>query len=747
MDEAGRLAEVRAYGIMDTPAEPDFDALTQLAAYLCETPMALVTLVDEHRQWYKSRHGLDTCETDRQDSFCAHLLQQHTPLIITDAHADPRFADNPQVTGPPWLRFYAGVPLVAPSGAVLGSLCVLDTRPRDLTPRQLTHLTQLGDQVCAQLLLRRQARELDAEIGARRAAVEALQSNERLLRGVLSHPDAIIFAKDRDGRYLLCNSTGHELFGVPDGSLLGRSDDDVLDPTSAAVLRSTDLRVVDAGEHLTVTESFAQAGGIRRDYQTTKFPLRDTDGAIYALAGISTDITTRLAAERALRQSEHRWRQLFDASPVGIGLIDEYGIYIAVNPALCKLLGRSSEVVLDHPAVDFVHPADRLDVSQTDALLDAAQDGIAHTETRVLLPDGGHRWVWSTLARTTGPDGQPWTIAHRQDITERLSAEHAARDSRADLSAVVEVVQRVQTAADARRIVVEAGVELTGADLVYLLEPTPDGSCLEVTSTSNIGRRGPRLTLPIGDVAVFGADPRVTAFLSGEPVLITHRLPDTPGVTPIAPGVSFLVPIRSRSGVSAMLAAEWAAPGPGADDRRTQMVSMLAEQAGMALHQRSLLTELETLAHTDELTGLPNRRSWETRLRSLLTTVPAGRGLVVALIDFDHFKVYNDTLGHAAGDVLLAGFARRARALLKTGDMLARWGGEEFALSLVDCSPTDAAGVLERVRGAMPDGQTCSIGYVVVDASDRPDDIMGRADTALYRAKNGGRDRICRDDD
>ncbi|MEO5831786.1 MAG: diguanylate cyclase [Nakamurella sp.] len=747
MTEADRLAELDSFDILDTPAEPGFDALVELAAHLSGTPIALITLIDGRRQWFKARYGLDMVETAREASFCTHLLQRCGPMVVPDAIADPRFVSHPMVVGEPRVRFYAGVPLVAPSGAVLGSLCVLDSRTRELSAAPLPQLAQLAAQVIAQLLLRRRTRELVAELAAHRAAEEASLANDRLLRGVLSHPDAIIFAKDRNGRYLLCNTAGHQRFGVPDGSLLGRSDTEMLDPTSASVLRRTDRRVLEAGERISVTETFSQTGGIRRDYQTTKFPLRDADGVVYALAGISTDITTQLAAERALQQSERRWRKLFDASPVGIGLIDEHGTYVAVNPALCALLGRPTTGVLDHPTTEFVHPADRFDVARTAALIAAAPDGIAHTETRCLLPDGRHRWIWSTLASTSGPDGQTWTVAHLQDITERLTAEHAARDSQADLSAVVEVVQRVQTAADAGHIVVQACLELAGADLVYLLEPTTDADGLQVTAGNDVAPRGLRVSLRAGDADGLALDPRAAAFLSGRSILTAHRLPDTPGVVPGAPGAGYVVPIRSGSRISAVLVVEWAAPGPGPSDRRAQVVSMLAEQVGIALHQRSLLTELEMLAHTDELTGLPNRRSWEARLQTVMTTVNAGRGLIVALIDFDHFKGYNDTRGHASGDALLAGFARRARGLLKTGDMLARWGGEEFALSLVDCSPTDAATVLQRIRGAMPDGQTCSIGYVVVDVSDRPDDLMIRADNALYRAKNSGRDRVCRDHD
>ena len=752
--EYARLAELRSFDILDTPDEDGFDALVQLAAFLCDAPIALISLVDDQRQWYKARVGTELCGTSRSDSFCTHALAGPDLLVVPDARRDPRFATVPMVSGPPWVRFYAGAPLITPAGAVLGTLCVLDHRPRELSPLQRTQLRQLADQVMAQLLLRRQAAELRAEMAAHEETEAALRANDRLLRGVLSHPEAVVFAKDLEGRYLLCNTTGHELFGVDEGSLIGRTDSDVLDAGSASVLQRTDRHVLQHGERITATESIVLAGGVRRDYQTTKFPLRDQRGMVYALAGISTDITAQLATERALRQSEHRWRQLFDASPVGLGLIDETGRWIAVNPALGALLGRPAGDLVDRPADELVHPADRFDVDTVAALIAGTPDGAAHSEVRFRSPDGEHRWVWSTLAHTQGPDGQRWTIAHLQDITERLATEMAARDSQADLAAVVDVVRRVQTAADAHRILVEACVELAGADTVLLLEPVADGSSLEVASANRTGDRGCRIALAGGGPGAAALDPRAAAFLSGESVLTRHRLPTAEASVPrsrrtgpsggTAPGAGFLVPIRSQDGVSAVLAVEWAPPAPGPDDRRIHVVSMLAEQAGSALNQRSLLTELQLLAHTDALTGLPNRRSWEHRLRTLLTAGPAGRGVVVALIDFDRFKDYNDTRGHAAGDLLLSGFADRARSQLKAGDMLARWGGEEFALSLLDCGAADAEAVLQRVRDAMPIGQTCSVGYVVVRPGDAPEELMERVDAALYRAKNTGRDRVCR---
>ena len=154
--EEERLAALARYGILDTSPEQAFDDVAKLAASLCDTPMALVSLVDRDRQWFKSAVGLDISETPRAISFCAHAIEGEGPFIVDDAARDERFANNPLVTGAPSLRFYAGVPLLeGDDNLALGTLCVLDTKPRELTDLQLRTLRVLAKQVVAQLEVRK----------------------------------------------------------------------------------------------------------------------------------------------------------------------------------------------------------------------------------------------------------------------------------------------------------------------------------------------------------------------------------------------------------------------------------------------------------------------------------------------------------------------------------------------------------------------------------------------------------------
>jgi len=160
-NETERLRALRLYRILDTSSEKSFDDLTQLAAAICDTPISLITLIDQSRQWFKSRVGVDIQETERDIAFCAHAILQDDLFVVEDATKDVRFAQNPYVLDHT-VRFYAGAPLTVADGVALGTLCVIDRKPRHLTRRQIDALTVLRQAVVTQLELRRAMADISA---------------------------------------------------------------------------------------------------------------------------------------------------------------------------------------------------------------------------------------------------------------------------------------------------------------------------------------------------------------------------------------------------------------------------------------------------------------------------------------------------------------------------------------------------------------------------------------------------------
>lgn len=173
--EQDRLEALRQYGIMDTPPEEEFDNITSLASRICGTPISLITLLDDQRQWFKASVGIDVKETPIEYAFCAHAIRNPSELtVVPDSRKDERFANNPFVTGEPHIVFYAGMPLVDEDGYALGSLCVLDVQEQTLSPFQLTALKQLAKQVVTLLQLKKKTKELEHLVDA------LVQRNRRL---------------------------------------------------------------------------------------------------------------------------------------------------------------------------------------------------------------------------------------------------------------------------------------------------------------------------------------------------------------------------------------------------------------------------------------------------------------------------------------------------------------------------------------------------------------------------------------
>jgi GAF domain-containing protein len=178
---AKRLSALEEYQIMDTLPEEMFDDLTFLASSICKTPISLISLLDEKRQWFKSRYGITAKETPIEQAFCAHAVLEPQVFVVTDTTKDARFAQNPLVTSAPNIRFYAGAPLITPDGVPLGTLCAIDDKVRNFSSGQAEALAALGRQVITQMELRRTTRRLENSLAQTQKVLEEVRQLQTLL--------------------------------------------------------------------------------------------------------------------------------------------------------------------------------------------------------------------------------------------------------------------------------------------------------------------------------------------------------------------------------------------------------------------------------------------------------------------------------------------------------------------------------------------------------------------------------------
>jgi diguanylate cyclase (GGDEF)-like protein len=320
-------------------------------------------------------------------------------------------------------------------------------------------------------------------------------------------------------------------------------------------------------------------------------------------------------------------------------------------------------------------------------------------------------------------------------LVEQLHrSENSAQRSHRVLAEVTAAARAIREGQDARTTVCQAVVSVSGASGALLLEPEGDR---HLVVSASAGSLLPRVRIALTDPSVAGL-----AYRTGTPRFVAETTNDSsinPILVRLTRARSVLVqPFQHGGRVRGVVVATWPRPQRQAEPQLLDAVALLAEEIGSALERADLLTSLRERASTDPLTGLANRRVWRERLPQMMS---AGGPLWVGLFDVDHFKAYNDCHGHLAGDLLLQKLAAEWTRLLRSSDLLVRWGGEEFALALPECSLASAHQIVERLRSTLPDGQSVSAGLACWDGTESIESLMSRADEALYKAKAGGRDR------
>jgi PAS domain S-box-containing protein len=312
-DEGARLTVLAEHDPGDTAADEALDALTSLAADICDAPICLVSLVEAEQQRFIAGTGLTTTQTSRDISFCQHAMVQPDIMVVPDARADSRYAQNPLVTGEPFIRFYAGAPLRSAEGAPLGALCVIDRKPREgLTPLQAKTLAVLAQQVMVSLEGRRRAKQRAL---SDRAFAQALMERENRFRVLADTMPQMVWSTLPDGFHDYYNARWYEFTGMPPGSTDGEGWNAMFHPEDQPRAWDRWRHSLATGAPYEIEYRLRNAAGEYRWTLGRALPMRDPDGTITRWFGTCTDIHEQkmLAEQRQLISEElsHRIKNIF----------------------------------------------------------------------------------------------------------------------------------------------------------------------------------------------------------------------------------------------------------------------------------------------------------------------------------------------------------------------------------------------------------------------------------------------------
>ena len=608
------------------------------------------------------------------------------------------------------------------------------------------------------------------DITARKQAEESLRASEVKLRAIVDNSTDIIYIKDTQGRYLLINPAGAALFRLPEAAILGKTDADLFGPETAWAAEETDRRVIASRRPLTY-ERKRDFGGVTHTFLNTKVRYLSPQGEVLGLIGVAHDITERQQAEAALRESEARYRYLVDQATDIVYQTDAAGRITYCNPAATRLLKYSAAELIGQPYLKLVHPADRAATAQFYERQFLEKTPWTYSEIRALAQDGGEVWLGQNAQLMTEQNRVAGFYVVARDITERKLEEVALQEANEQLTRWLAELEERNLEIALLNEITRAAIEIP--DFSAMLQMLADrmGELLSadgcyITLWDEVEQR----TIPAAAYGTLRATYPALAPLPGEATMTASVL--QAGKTLVAEDVfntpylsrriAEQFPTRSMLGLP-LIAGEVklgaALIGLNQPHHFTPEEIALGEQAArqiaLAVANSKLRETLRNESIRDPLTGLFNRRHMQASLGRELERAAHGQYPIgILMLDLDHFKRFNDTFGHAAGDVLLRDFAGLLQSHVRAGDVACRYGGEEFTLILPEASLEvtrqraeqlrESAGQLHsQFQGQALGKVTVSLGVALYPRHGATgEEVLRAADQALYQAKRAGRNRV-----
>ena len=426
MDEISRVRTLHDHAVLDTDEEARFDRIAAMAAAHFDAPISLVSLVDSNRQWFKACLGLDVRETTRDWAFCHHAIQLgcHSVMVVQDATADPRFADNPLVTGAPHIRFYAGATLTTRDGANLGTLCVIDTKTRAAPDEaDLSHLRSLADMVVDQIELSQARRNLEDRH-------QILDLTEQLsLTGY--------WTLNTDSGAVFWSPQVYAVHGVDDTTYRPGLDD------ALAFYVEEDRKMVQellakqaaAGEGWAFDATIQRRDGSKRSIRSVAACQKDATGRVTGFVGVFKDLTDeRLAIAEAVEQ-ERRYRLLADHASDVIAVYGADGCFTYLSPSITELLGYTPEELIGRTTYSLILSEDHARVAAQFAAAEKSRKPL-RVEYRAVTKGGEVRWLEARPRFHRDEAGRIVEVTDSvRDITDRKEREAALAKARADAEA------------------------------------------------------------------------------------------------------------------------------------------------------------------------------------------------------------------------------------------------------------------------------------------------------------------------